>query len=158
MSKLAPWSDLKRGIGCPFDRPRAGIESFMCPIRELSISTLYLSHNQTYRGSCVLLFEPRHVTRIDELSREEWTAFADDLGIAERAIFRAVEPDHINVASLGSVIPHLHWHIIPRYEGDPRWGGPVWTTRLEDMPKTALEPAEYDRLVASIQRAIDDVQ
>ena len=127
----------------------------MCPVRALSIATLYLSREQTYRGSCVLIFDPRHVTRIDELSRAEWAAFADDLGVAERAIQRAVRPDHINLASLGSVIPHLHWHIIPRYEDDPRWGGPVWTTLAEEMPQTELPQVEYDRLVAAISRELD---
>jgi diadenosine tetraphosphate (Ap4A) HIT family hydrolase len=156
MSKLVPWSELEQGIDCPFDLPRDGIEEFMCPIRELSAATLYLSRHQTYRGSCVLIFDPRHVTRIDELCSEEWTAFAHDLGVAERAVFRALEPDHMNVASLGAVIPHLHWHIIPRYRNDPRWGGPVWTTRKEDGPRTELEQVDYDALVAAIRDRLDD--
>lgn len=156
MSGLAPWHELCQGISCPFDLPRPTISSFMCIIKKLSVSTLYLSREQTYRGSCVLIFDPRHVTRIDELSLEEWSEFAGDLGIAERGVYRALGPDHINVALLGSVIPHLHWHVIPRYQDDPRWGGPVWTTLREDMPRTTLAESEYEELVDTINQAIGD--
>lgn len=104
----------------------------------------------------MLIFDPRHLTRIDELSNAEWAAFADDLGAAERAVYRAFKPDHMNVATLGSLVPHLHWHIIPRYENDPRWGGPIWTILREDMPRTELEESEYAQLVAAINRALDD--
>jgi diadenosine tetraphosphate (Ap4A) HIT family hydrolase len=51
-----------------------------------------------------------------------------DLAQAEAAIHASVTPDHINVESLGSTVPHLHWNIIPRYRSDPRWGRPIWTT------------------------------
>ena len=47
-----------------------------------------------------------------------------------------MKPDHINVESLGNVVPHLHWHIIPRYVGDPMWGAPVWQVPLDSMPDT----------------------
>jgi diadenosine tetraphosphate (Ap4A) HIT family hydrolase len=154
MDEPPAWSDLQRGIACPFDRPRAGIDAFMIEIATLTASTLYLSREQTYRGSSVLIFDPRHATRIDELSHDEWSSLAEDIGRAERAIYRTVEPDHVNVASLGSVMPHLHWHIIPRYRSDPRWGGPVWTTSIEEMRRTELSDEEYEELVAAIRSAL----
>jgi diadenosine tetraphosphate (Ap4A) HIT family hydrolase len=36
-------------------------------------------------------------------------------------------PDHMNVESLGNVMPHLHWHIFPRCKNDGRWGAPDLT-------------------------------
>ena len=50
-----------------------------------------------------------------------------------------MRPDHVNVESLGNVVPHLHWHIIPRYVGDARWGMPIWTTRSSAMPDHRLD-------------------
>lgn len=158
MTKLPPWRELQRGLGCPFDAPRTGIDEFMHPVRKLTVSTLFLTKEQTYRGACVLIFDPRHVTRIDELGPDEWSAFADDLGRAERAVFRAFAPDHVNVASLGSLVPHLHWHIIPRYEDDPRWGGPVWTTLIEEMPRTFPGDAECLARVAAVNRAFGELE
>ena len=154
MSELASWSDLKAGLGCPFDPPRAQISDFMSFVCRLSASTLYLSKEQTYRGACVLIFDPRHVTRIDELTASEWARMAEDLRLAQAGIFRAVQPDHINVESLGSVVPHLHWHIIPRYKGDPRWGGPIWMTRMDEMVRTELEETDFAALTQQISAAV----
>ena len=120
------------------------------------MATLYLEKIQTYRGHCVLVFDPRHATRIDELSAGEWAALAADIRATELALMRTFRPDHINIASLGQVVPHLHWHIVPRYVDDPRWGGPIWTTAPEEMRKVYLPQAEYDAMAAEIREALRD--
>jgi diadenosine tetraphosphate (Ap4A) HIT family hydrolase len=48
----------------------------------------------------------------------------------ERALRAVMQPHKINVASLGNLTPHLHWHVIPRYEDDPHFPRPVWAERL----------------------------
>jgi diadenosine tetraphosphate (Ap4A) HIT family hydrolase len=148
------WDRLVRGEGCPFDAPRAASNEHWDLIAPLAVSSLYLAANQTYRGQCLLVLDLRHATRPDELTREEWVAFCADLHAAELAIVRTVRPDHINVAALGNVVPHLHWHIVPRYIGDPRWGSPIWPTNLDDMPDTRLTGAERVSLVQALRDAI----
>jgi diadenosine tetraphosphate (Ap4A) HIT family hydrolase len=120
----------------------------------LSISTLYLATNQTYRGHCQLIFDRRHACRTDQLTRDEWAAFCDDLFRAQQAILEVTRPDHLNVELLGNVVPHLHWHIIPRYFSDPRWGMPIWTTPLSAMPDTRLEATERTALIAALRAAL----
>src|SRR4051812_4069123 len=100
---------------CPFDAPRPASNEHWDFIGALSTSSLYLSKNQTYRGYSLLVFDARHVERIDQLSAAEWSAFASDLHVANRAISDVMRPDHMNVEQLGNVIAHLHWHIVPRY-------------------------------------------
>ena len=41
-------------------------------------------------------------------------------------------PDKINLASLGNVVPHLHWHVIPRFADDAHFPAPVWAARARD--------------------------
>lgn len=60
-------------------------------------------------------------------------------------------PDHINVESIGSQVHHLHWQVIPRYREDPRWGGPFWTTTLEEFPHMELADDERKELISSIR-------
>jgi diadenosine tetraphosphate (Ap4A) HIT family hydrolase len=117
---MATWDELAAGVGCAFDAPRAPRTVHWDAVATLRAATLYLPHNQTYRGHCVLVFDPRHVTRLDELAPDEWTALADDLHRSTRAITATCAPDHFNVASLGNLMPHLHWHLVPRYKSDPR--------------------------------------
>jgi diadenosine tetraphosphate (Ap4A) HIT family hydrolase len=44
----------------------------------------------------------------------------------EEAIRHILSPDKVNLASLGNVVPHLHWHVIPRYLDDPHFPAPIW--------------------------------
>ena len=101
------------------------------------------------------MFDPRHVARLDQLSRPEWAALAADLYLAQQAVMQAVRPDHVNVESLGNVVPHLHWHIIPRCKGDPKWGEPVWTTPLDSMRDTRLADDDRAGLLAALRKALE---
>jgi diadenosine tetraphosphate (Ap4A) HIT family hydrolase len=115
---------------------------------------LYLPKNQTYRGHCILVLDLRHATRLDQLTRQEWQRFCDDLYAAQHAIERVVRADHMNVATLGNLMPHLHWHIVPRYESDPRWGGPIWSWDGAVVPDTRLEDADYTALLKQLRDAL----
>ena len=142
-------------MDCPFDLPRSNISDNLFEIQQLDVSTLYLERIQTYRGHCVLIFDPRHVTRIDELSPEEWQLMSSDIMNVEKTLIDVFQPDHINIASLGQVVPHLHWHIIPRYTEDPRWGGPIWTTTEEEMEKVYLAEEKYECLADEIRNKLN---
>jgi diadenosine tetraphosphate (Ap4A) HIT family hydrolase len=148
------WDQLLRGEGCPFDAPRPDSTDHWDKVCTLSASSLYLSTNQTYRGQCLLILDARHATRPDEVPAHEWSAFCEDLRRAEQAIVQVVRPDHVNIAALGNLVPHLHWHIIPRYRTDPRWGAPIWLTRLDDMPDTRLTTEARCQLINDLRLAV----
>jgi diadenosine tetraphosphate (Ap4A) HIT family hydrolase len=148
------WDRWARGIACPFDAPRAASNEYWDFIAALTVSSLYLSSNQTYRGHCLLILDSRHATRPDQLTGEEWVAFCADLYLAEKAMMRTLQPDHINVAVLGNVVPHLHWHIVPRTRHDPRWKAPIWTTTVAEMPVTALPANERAELIEKLRDAV----
>ena len=148
------WQALAEGRDCPFDNIDRQDQSSLIHITDLSVSALYLDRNQVFPGHCVLVFGPRHVTRIDNLSAAEWLDLAKDIYTAEVAIFRACSPDHMNVESLGNVVPHLHWHIIPRYRSDPRWGSPVWGTGVDDPGEVLLDAAGYTELAGRIRELL----
>lgn len=151
----AQWNELERGIDCPYDVPRAKSNDFWDLIASLKISSLYLTKNQTYRGQCLLIFDGRHAVRPEQLSEHEWMDFCADLLRAERAIARALKPDHMNLAVLGNIIPHLHWHVVPRYKTDPRWGAPIWPTSVADMLDTRLDARERGDLISSLRHELD---
>ena len=145
------WKALVQGEGCPFCGERSDESEFWSKVTTLSVSTLYLHKFQTYRGYAVLVFDPRHVTRPGELDATEWTSFCADLHLAQAAVERVTKPTHMNLASLGNQVPHLHWHIIPRYEDGVRWGGPIWTTSEAEMEIRHLSDEEHRGLVSAIR-------
>jgi diadenosine tetraphosphate (Ap4A) HIT family hydrolase len=148
------WNEKASGHDCPFERTdSAALENFHL-VAPLSASTLYLERNQCYRGYCVLIYKRRHVARVDQLTADEWLELAGDLHRAHSAIWQACAPEHMNVASLGNVVPHLHWHLIPRYVNDPRWGNPIWPTSVSDMPRVTLAEEEYREIADRIRAAL----
>jgi len=156
-----PTSDTERAVimwgmtPCPLCRPRPDDSAQWIRVSELSISTLYLDRNQTYRGHCQLVFDPRHAEGLELLEPDEYLRLSSDLSTAARAVFLAMKPDRMNYASLGNVVPHVHWHLVPRYREDPRWGSPIYTSDLADMPRTALGEEEYRRIADRIRAQLD---
>jgi diadenosine tetraphosphate (Ap4A) HIT family hydrolase len=65
----------------------------------------------------------------------------------ERGLRDGMRPDKINLASLGNVVPHLHWHVIPRYTDDAHFPAPVWA-EAKRQPTAASLQARIERLPA----------
>ena len=53
----------------------------------------------------------------------------------EKIVRDVMQPDKINLASLGNMVPHLHWHVIPRFENDKNFPDSIWsqTRRAVDV-------------------------
>jgi diadenosine tetraphosphate (Ap4A) HIT family hydrolase len=67
----------------------------------------------------------------------------------EAALRDLVGADKINLASLGNLTPHLHWHVIPRWRDDPHFPGSIWGERLREgavRPLPDFEAALRERL------------
>jgi diadenosine tetraphosphate (Ap4A) HIT family hydrolase len=151
---LDSWDQLASGVGCPFDGDRPGSSEHWDKVASLSISTLYLHKVQTYRGYSLLVYDGAHATRLDQLPQGAAAAFMSDLHRAQSAIVAVLEPDHVNVELLGNAIPHLHWHIVPRYREDPRWGQPIWMTDELSMPKIFLPESIRASLISRLRSAL----
>jgi diadenosine tetraphosphate (Ap4A) HIT family hydrolase len=106
-----------------------------CPLCRLDESTLLLARPQ-WR-----VIDARDPV-FPALTRVIWHAHAkemSDLTVTERTDLMAVvfevesimrehlNPDKINVASLGNQVPHVHWHVIGRWHDDPTFPDSIWT-------------------------------
>ena len=68
----------------------------------------------------------------------------------EAAVRKTLRPDKMNLASLGNMTPHVHWHVIPRYADDRHFPGPVWA-----VPKReAVVPHERAARAGTIAAAL----
>lgn len=152
------WFRLAAGEDCPFDPPRAEPNDGWDSVARLSVSTLCLLRNQAYRGHCILIYDTRHAARPDELTSREWAAYSDDLHTAVKVLMEVCRPDHINVECLGNQMPHLHWHVIPRYRTDPRWGSAVWTTTIEEQHQNELGVEERAGLIEELREGLGRVK
>ena len=113
----------------------------------MQVSTLYLFKEQTHRGRCVVAYRA-HVNELFELPDAELTLFMQDVARAAKAIKTAFGPNKINYGAYSDKLPHLHMHLVPKYEGGEKWGAP-----FEMMPanRKLLPEAEYLSLITTLK-------
>jgi diadenosine tetraphosphate (Ap4A) HIT family hydrolase len=68
----------------------------------------------------------QHVKEFSQLPAAERAECAELLAGMEGALLRHLQPTKVNLASLGNAVPHLHWHVIARFDWDSHFPGPVW--------------------------------
>lgn len=90
-----------------------------------------------------------HVKEMTDLPANDQQALMRVVFAAEAAMREVLAPDKINLASLGNVVPHLHWHVIPRFGDDPHFPNPVWGEKLRDTPHAA-PPDLIEALTAAL--------
>ena len=89
--------------------------------------SVILVDDANYPGFCRVIWRD-HVREMSDLSREDRLLLNEAVVEVELAVREVMKPTKVNVASLGNVVPHLHWHIIPRYTDDAHFPAPVWAT------------------------------
>jgi diadenosine tetraphosphate (Ap4A) HIT family hydrolase len=74
----------------------------------------------------------------------------------EQAIRHVMKPDKINLAALGNMVPHIHWHVIPRYRDDAFFPGSAWSQRTQETSASAIEARQLlaKNLSAAVKSAI----
>ncbi len=106
-----------------------------------------------------------HVAEMSDLEPSDRAALMNTVNTVEQAMRTRMQPDKINLASLGNQVPHLHWHIIPRYRDDPHFPDPVWAAvrpdhaealqgegwRIRRAERQALALALHDDLRAQLR-------
>ena len=67
-----------------------------------------------------------HVREFSELAAADRHECIDAVVQVEEVLRRHLQPTKINVASLGNVVAHLHWHVIARFDWDSHYPAPIW--------------------------------
>lgn len=65
-----------------------------------------------------------HVKEMTDLAPHDSARLLQYVLAAERVLRAVISPDKVNLASLGNMVPHLHWHVIPRFHDDPTFPAP----------------------------------
>lgn len=107
-----------------------------------------LVENAEYPGFCRVIWN-EHVKEMTDLMPQMRSELMDTVFAVESAVREVMQPDKINLASLGNVVPHLHWHVIPRYTDDTHFPNPIWAAPLRN-PRTQDNKDLQIRLSKSI--------
>lgn len=92
-----------------------------------------------YPGFCRVVWNT-HVKEMTDLSEAERIHLMEVVFGVESVLREQLQPDKINLASLGNAVPHLHWHVIPRYDDDPHFPQPIWSTPRRSVTSDRPHP------------------
>jgi diadenosine tetraphosphate (Ap4A) HIT family hydrolase len=130
-----------------------------CPLCEPQAETVLWQHKRCrvilvgdadYPAFCRVVWT-KHVREMTDLTKSQRGHFLTVVYGVEQTLRELLKPHKINLASLGNQVPHLHWHVIPRFEDDAHFPDPVWSPRkragtTHGVDRDQLAQALYARL------------
>ncbi|MBI5851171.1 MAG: HIT family protein [Planctomycetes bacterium] len=109
-----------------------------------------LAGEPEWPGFCRVIWR-EHVAELTDLADDDRARVMRAVSATEAALRTLLAPDKINLASLGNLVPHLHWHVIPRWRDDSRFPAPIWAPALREAAPRVV-PADFEsRLIREIR-------
>jgi diadenosine tetraphosphate (Ap4A) HIT family hydrolase len=109
-----------------------------------------------YPGFCRVILN-RHAREMTDLARAEREGLMAVVFAVEAHLRHALQPDKMNLASLGNMTPHLHWHVIPRFRDDRHFPGSVWAPRRHEERAPAERVRRAGALAATLPVALGEI-
>ena len=107
-----------------------------------------LNRDQFFPGY-TFVFTRAHVAELFHLDREARQAVLEEVTLVASSLYNLFKPSKMNYELLGNMVPHMHWHLVPRFVDDPLWPRPIWSEPHEPVH---LSAGEYADRIASIRR------
>ena len=115
-----------------------------------------LAHEPDYPGFCRVIWNA-HVAELSDLDAAGRLHLMQIVIRVEQVLREIMSPDKINLASLGNQVPHLHWHVIPRFADDAHFPSPVWASKQRTVAPTlqAERRARAAQLPEALRRELE---
>ncbi len=124
-------------------------KDLMIEICDLSVSTVFLFKEQTYKGRCVVAYKDHNV-ELFELNDADLLAFMKDVNKVAAAMKKAFGPEKINYGAYSDKLKHLHIHLAPKYIDGADFGG----TFVMNPQKVYLSDEEYADIISKIKKEL----
>lgn len=117
-----------------------------------------LVEDSDYPGFCRVVWTA-HVREMTDLAPGERIALMNVVFAVEEVVRSLFAPDKMNLASLGNMTPHVHWHVIPRWQDDRHFPGPIWASpQREPLRRRPVVSADAMRRTLREQLHPDEPQ
>jgi len=119
---------------------------------EMETSFVYIFKEQSNPGR-VIVAHKKHVSELIDLTEEERDAYFADIAKVSRAIHKAFHPNKVNYGAYGDTGCHLHFHLVPKYEGGSEWG----STFTMNSGKVMISEEQCEELAVKLRTALQEV-
>ena len=122
-------------------------------IAELERCYVLLNRDQFFPGYTFVVTKD-HVTELFHLDREVRQDVMEEVSMMAASLYNLFKPVKMNYELLGNMVPHMHWHLVPRFAVDPLWPRPIWS---EPHDPVVLKPEEYAERIRFINNAFQNL-
>ena len=93
-----------------------------------------------------------HVAEFSDLNAADRAHCMDVVVQVEQALRAHLQPTKINLAALGNMVAHLHWHVIARFGWDSHFPGPVWAAAVRE--RSEVQEAAVQALLPAMEKQL----
>lgn len=90
-----------------------------------------------------------HVAEMTDLGEQDQQTLMRIVLLVEKIQRKVLQPDKINLAAFGNIVPHLHWHIIARWRDDAHFPQAIWAQHPDASPTEKLTQENRRKITAS---------
>jgi diadenosine tetraphosphate (Ap4A) HIT family hydrolase len=154
------WRATQRALSCGPGNLNNGESAMSCVFcdsdggtvlwRDASLRVV-LADEPGYPGFCRVIWNT-HVAEFSDLDAPSRAHLMETVAAVERAVRQVMKPGKVNLASLGNQVPHVHWHVIPRYADDAHFPKPIWAAPERDVAEVRIN--ERAALSAGLHDAV----
>ena len=93
-----------------------------------------------------------HAAEFSDLEAADRVLCTEAVAVVEQCMRERLEPVKMNIAALGTMVPHLHWHVIARFTDDSHFPGSVWAPVQRE--RNAAREAEIASQLPAVEAAM----
>jgi diadenosine tetraphosphate (Ap4A) HIT family hydrolase len=108
-----------------------------------------------YPGFCRVILNS-HIAEMTDLAPQQRTRLMNVVFCVEQGLRQVMSPDKINLASLGNQVPHVHWHVIPRFRDDRHFPNAIWAP-ADEGAAGKVHPVSGEQLADVISNLLNQM-
>lgn len=93
----------------------------------------------------------KHIAEMSDLTDDERQLLEKVLLTVEKVVREQMQPDKINWAQFGNIVPHLHWHIIARYRDDSHFPESIWGLKQRKVAEEKVQQLKIKANNAAVE-------
>jgi diadenosine tetraphosphate (Ap4A) HIT family hydrolase len=147
--------DTSRRQGCELCEQVGGL--LLVRTDKLRVIRVAESAGQAFPGFYRVIWND-HVAEWTDLEPADRSHLMQAVAKVETLLRQALQPTKVNLASLGNVVPHLHWHVIARFADDSHFPNPIWGQAVRTVAAERVQAwqAALPDLDKAIQAALSN--
>ncbi|AMB99493.1 histidine triad (HIT) protein [Aerococcus urinaehominis] len=122
------------------------LNNFGYLVGELEHSLVILFREQSHHGRIIVAYK-EHVSELVDIDAETRHAYFDEIAQVAEVMHELYQPDKINYGAYGDGGSHLHFHLVPKYEGQVEWGTPF----AMNLDEKYLNEEEYEAMAEELR-------